>query len=325
MNSSVSTVAASILFSDTFRQHFRLQNTIAEPVSISGFGFWTGEDAEVEFRPAKPHSGIVFVRTDLEGNPRIPALVRFREEKPRQTSLSNGSARVDMTEHLLSALRALQIDNCEVRINKSEVPGLDGSAMPFFSVLKSAGIIQQPAVRLIRLITRSFRVGTAEQFLNIMPNRSGNNCYAFSLIPDENYPLKPERFELDLSTETYENEVCSSRTFLAKHEADFLLQQGLCKRVTPKDVLVLTPEGPLDNEYRYENECSRHKVLDMVGDFSLSNCDWVGTFESSRGGHALNAECVKQLLENTLLIDETFIPPKSEILLQKQEMLKKAA
>jgi UDP-3-O-acyl N-acetylglucosamine deacetylase len=322
---NVSTVSASVLFSDSFRQHFRLQNTIAEPVSVSGFGFWTGEDAEVEFRPAKPQSGIVFVRTDLEGCPRIPALVRYREEKPRQTSLANGKATVDMTEHLLSALKALQIDNCEIRINTSEVPGLDGSAMPFFRALQSAGKIQQPAVRLIRLVTRSFRVGTAEQFLNVVPNRSGSNYYVFSLIPDENYPLKPERFTFDFSTETYENEVCSSRTFLAKYEADFLLQKGLCKRVTPKDVLVLTPEGPLDNSYRYENECSRHKVLDMVGDFSLCNCDWVGTFESSRGGHALNAECVKQLLEDTLLIDETFIPPKSEILLQKQEMLKKVA
>jgi len=320
-----STICATVLFSDSFRRHFRLQNTIAEPVSIAGFGFWTGEDAKVEFRPAKPHNGIVFVRTDLEGSPRIPALVSFREEKPRQTSLSSGNARVDMTEHLLSALKALQIDNCEIRINKPEVPGLDGSAMPFFRALKSAGIVPQPAIRLIRLVTRAFRVGNAKQYINVLPSRSGDNRYVFSLIPDENYPLKPEQFAFDLSTDAYEKEICASRTFLAKYEADYLLQQGLCKRVTPQNVLVLTPDGPLENAYRFENECSRHKVLDMVGDFSLCNCDWVGTFESSRGGHALNAECVKQLMENTLLIDESFIPPKSEILLQKEEMLKKVA
>jgi UDP-3-O-acyl-N-acetylglucosamine deacetylase len=124
---------------------------------------------------------------------------------------------------------------------------------------------------------------------------------------------------------SFRDEVMDARTFLSKKEADYLLSAGLCQRVSQRDVLVLTPDGPIDNNYRYDNECARHKVVDMVGDFSLTDCDWVGVFESYRGGHALNAECMRQLLDNTILLDESFIPQNSDLMLIKRAMQNRAA
>ena len=115
------------------------------------------------------------------------------------------------------------------------------------------------------------------------------------------------------------------RTFITKREADYLLAQGLCGRVTARDLLVLDDGGPIDNSFRFENECARHKILDMIGDFSLTTCDWVGTFKSYRGGHALNAECVRQLLDNSLLLDEAFLPHSSELVRTKRELFDRAA
>ena len=59
-------------------QHFsidarRYQTTLAGVGAVEGFGYWTGRDIRVEFRPAEPDSGIVFVRSDMPGNPRIAA------------------------------------------------------------------------------------------------------------------------------------------------------------------------------------------------------------------------------------------------------------
>ncbi|MDR1964269.1 MAG: UDP-3-O-acyl-N-acetylglucosamine deacetylase [Planctomycetaceae bacterium] len=312
-----STIDAVSLFSGSLKEKFRFQNTIAQRVIIRGFGFWTGEDVCLELRPAEPDTGIVFVRSDLSGTPRIPALVEYREEKPRQTSLANGKARVDMVEHLLAALKALQIDNCEIWTDRPEMPGFDGSSRPFIFVLKQAEILTQPTLRKIRVVTRSFRVGNESQRINVLPNRSGFNSYQYTLVPGEGYAIDKQDYQFDLAPQSFCDEIMSCRTFLSKREANYLLEKGLCQRVTPKDVLVLTEHGPLDNTFRFSNECARHKILDMVGDFSLVDCDWVGTFESWRGGHSLNAECVKQLLENTMLLDESFISKRIDQVLNR--------
>ncbi len=320
-----STIAVSSLFQNGLKQTFRLQQTLAQSVFVNGFGFWTGEDINVEFRPAAPNSGIVFVRTDLYDHPRVPALVEYREEKPRQTSLVNGNARVDMVEHLLAAVKALRIDNCEIHVDRPEMPGFDGSSLPFFLELEAAKIVALPAIRPVRLVTRAFRVGTADHWINILPSRSGKNSFRYSLVVDADYPLDNQDYEFELSPESFRDEIMACRTFITKKEAEYLLAHGLCQRVSPTDVIVLDTDGPMDNAFRYDNECARHKILDMVGDFSLADCDWVGSFESYRGGHSLNAEGVRQLLENTLLFDESYLPENSDLMQVKDELLNRAA
>lgn len=316
---------SAVVFTDSIRQTFRLQNTISRTVEVRGFGFWTGEDVCVKFCPAAPETGIVFVRTDLPGLPEIPARVEYREEKPRQTSLVRGEARVDMIEHLLATLKGLKIDNCLVRVDRSEMPGFDGSGRVFAEALETTERIQQPAVRKIRLVHRAFQVENDHQCIRVLPNRYGKNSYQYTLVPGKGYDIDEQEFRIDLNPESFREEIVTSRTFLAKHEADYLIEMGLCHRVTPKDVLVLAPQGPIDNEFRFDDECARHKVLDMIGDFALTDCDWIGTFESHRGGHALNAECLRQLLDNTLLLDETFVSRQSEIMALKRQLLEKAA
>jgi len=295
--------ARSLFAGKEFGPSFRNQHTIADSVTLTGFGFWTGKDVSIQFRPAPPNSGIVFVRSDLFGLPRIPALVCYREEKPRQTSLVCRGTRVDMVEHVLAALYGLQIDNCEIWTDQPEMPGFDGSSRVFVAALDQAGIVTQSAKRPVRIVTRAFHIGTKQSYMIITTNRQGNCEFQYTLIPEAKYPIQTQRCQLEVTPENFREELARTRTFIAKHEADALLAQGLCQRVTPQHLLVLTDEGPLDNRFLYENECARHKTLDMVGDFALLGFDLVGTFESFRGGHSLNAECVRQLLEKTLLLD----------------------
>jgi len=282
---------------------FRNQNTIARSVSLTGFGFWTGKDVTIQFRPAPPNSGLVFVRSDLPEKPRIPALVDHRMEKPMQTSLVCHESSVDMVEHVLAALHGLRIDNCEIWADQPEMPGFDGSSQMFVTALIDAGTVAQPVKRPVRVVTKAFRVGAQWSSIIATTNRRGVCEFRYTLIPEENYPLEMQQHQIELSPERFRNELARTRTFIAEHEAQELLARGLCQRVTPKNVLVLTESGPIDNSFLYENECARHKTLDMVGDFALLGCDLVGTFESSRGGHRLNAECVQQLLDKTLLLD----------------------
>jgi len=313
--------ARSLFAGKEVGKSFRNQNTIAESVSLTGFGFWTGKDVTIQFRPAPPHSGIIFVRSDIFGHPRIPALVCNREEKPRQTSLVVRGARVDMVEHVLAALHGLRIDNCEIWVDQAEMPGFDGSSQVFVTALDGAGIVPQPAKRPVRVVTRAFHVGDKKSYLIVTTNRRGNCEFQYTLIPEANYPIQTQRCQIEVTPETFREELAMTRTFIARHEADALLAQGLCQRVTPQNVLVLTEEGPLENNFLYENECARHKTLDMVGDFALLGCDLVGTFESFRGGHSLTAECVRQLLEKTMLLDPESVGQSC----QEQDCFREAA
>jgi UDP-3-O-acyl N-acetylglucosamine deacetylase len=316
------TIDARSLFAGKVGQSFRNQNTIARSVSVSGFGFWTGEDVTLHFRPAAANSGLVFVRSDLSGQPRVPAKIEYREEKPRQTSLVNGTARVDMVEHVLAALNGLQIDNCEIWTDQPEMPGFDGSSQEFYTALYNAGTVSQSAMRPLRVVTKAFPVGSGQNYMIVTTNRHGTCTFQYTLLPEDGYPLLPQQCRFDFSAEAFREELALTRTFIAKFEADDLLAKGLCRRVTPKNVLVLTESGPLANEFRYENECARHKTLDMVGDFALLGCDVIGTFESFRGGHSLNAECVRQILDKTLLLDSEFIAKRNK---QEKETFRDAA
>ena len=299
--------ARSLFAQKEIGKSFRNQNTIARSVSLTGFGFWTGKDVTIQFRPAPPNSGLVFVRGDLPEQPRIPALIAYREEKPRQTSLVCRKAGVDMVEHVLAALYGLRIDNCEIWIDQPEMPGFDGSSQMFTAALIEAGTVVQSAKRPVRVVSRAFNICTKWSYMVVTTNRRGTCEFRYTLIPEENYPLEMQRHQFELSPEHFCHALAQCRTFIAEHEAKALLASGLCRRVTPQNVLVLTEKGPIENRFLYENECARHKTLDMVGDFALLDCDLVGTFESFRGGHSLNAECVRQILDRTLLLDSETI------------------
>src|SRR5437762_11052379 len=122
----------------------RKQRTIARPAEVTGFGYWSGKNARVEFRPAAPSSGIVFVRDDLDRPRRIPVAVEHRIEVPRRTALAADGSQVEMVEHILAALYGLSIDNCEIWVDGPEMPGCDGSAQPFVAALDAAGVVEQP-------------------------------------------------------------------------------------------------------------------------------------------------------------------------------------
>lgn len=286
----------------------RMQHTLAQPAIVEGFGFWTGQDIRVEFHPARIDAGLTFVRTDLPNQPVIPVSPEFQLIKPRQTSLLNDDAQVDMVEHLLAALYGLQIDNCEIRVNAPEMPGIDGSSQFFAAAILKAGIITQPAIRPKRVVYKNFRVGTDESWIEAKPSYNGLTQFVYHLDYGNENPIQRQSYRFVFSPENFILQLMSCRTFLTKVEADQLLAMGLCSRVSPRDVLVFDERHqPIDNHLLFPDECARHKVLDMLGDFALGGCDWVGEFTAYRSGHHLNVDCVRELLRKTVFIESNIV------------------
>jgi UDP-3-O-[3-hydroxymyristoyl] N-acetylglucosamine deacetylase len=278
----------------------RKQRTIAAPASIEGVGYWSGRDVRIEFRPAPVHSGVVFVRSDLAGCPRIPAVVENRVETPRRTTLRRGDASVEMVEHIMAALAGLQIDNCELWVTEPEMPGCDGSSLPFVEVLRAAGTMEQGAARRRKVIRRTHRIGDESSWIEARPCCSGKMVLRYELDYGGGSSIGRQSLEVSLSPRHFHINLAPSRTFLLESEAQAIKAMGLGKRATFKDLLIFGPQGLIENELRFPDECVRHKMVDMVGDLALAGCDLVGRFVAYRSGHRLNAELVRALAHESL-------------------------
>jgi UDP-3-O-acyl N-acetylglucosamine deacetylase len=277
----------------------RRQRTIGGSATVAGFGYWSGRDVRVEFRPAEAGAGIVFVRRDLPDCPRIPARIAYRLDQPRRTSLRCGGAGVDMIEHVMAALGGLQIDNCEVWVDEAEMPGCDGSALPFVESLDKAGIVEQAIVQPQRIIGEVIRLGDRESWIEARPAAGNRALFHYDLDYGLDTPIGRQTYEATVTPELFRRDLAPCRTFMLKAEADRLLAQGIGQRARTRDLLVYNSHGPIENQERFRDECARHKLLDMLGDLALAGCDLVGRFTAHRSGHRLNAELVRALVGQT--------------------------
>lgn len=281
----------------------RKQRTVAAPVSVEGFGYWGGRDVQVEFRPAPPHSGIVFERRDLNPPVRIAAGVARRIETPRRTTLSMAGTSVEMIEHIMAALYGLGVDNCEIWVDSAEMPGIDGSALAFVEALDRAGIVEQDALRPQLVVREITRLGDEDAWIEARPS-PGGLAVRYRLDYGLNNPIGRQTLDMKITPDVFRRELAASRTFVLQEEAHWLRAQGLAARATSRDLLVFDQRGPVDNELRYSDECVRHKVLDLVGDLALTGCDLVGQIVAHRSGHRLNAELARALLAEGEWVEE---------------------
>jgi UDP-3-O-acyl N-acetylglucosamine deacetylase len=274
----------------------RPQKTIVGRASVTGFGYWSGKDVRVEFRGAAPGAGVTFVRSDLGAMARVPATVAHRCECPRRTNLRRGPVVVEMVEHVLAALAGLEIANCEVWTNQSEMPGCDGSAAPFVDALLRARVVEQNAPADVLEVTEPVRAGDGESWIEAQPAADGELHIEYRLDYPHAATIGRQIARTALSPEAFRKELAPCRTFLLAAEAESLRRQGRGERVTPRDLLVFDDRGPVDNKLRFPNECARHKALDVLGDLALAGRRLAARIIACRSGHRLHAELVGRLV-----------------------------
>jgi UDP-3-O-acyl N-acetylglucosamine deacetylase len=284
----------------------RRQRTLARPVTVTGFGYYSGRDIQVEFWPAAEYAGITFVRHDLGPGARIPAIAAHRIDMPRRTTLELNGARVEMVEHVMAALAGLRIDNCEVWVDAAEMPGCDGSAQAFVEAIDAAGVVEQRSPVSQIVVRQTVRVGTDDQWIEAQPSRSAGLSITYDLNFASHAVIGRQTYGIDLTPASFCRELASCRTFITEDVAQAMLAEGRGLRVTPRDLLIFGSHGPVENTLRHSDECVRHKVLDVVGDLALTGCEIIGHVVAHRCGHKLNAELAKRLLEQAESHDRRF-------------------
>jgi len=269
------------------------QQTIGTEAILEGTGLHTGKTAHLRFRPAEPGTGIRFRRTDLEGQPEIPALLDHVSSTDRGTSLALGEARVHTVEHLLAAVSALEIDNLVIEIDGPEIPIVDGSFRPFHEALQQAGVVTQgfPARLLVlkRPVQASADGGAS---YTAVPDRN----FRISSTIEFNHPLIGRQFaSFDVAPESFARELAPARTFGFMREAEQLYARGLAQGVTLENAIVLSDEGLASGELRYSDEFVRHKIGDIVGDLKLLGARVRAHIVADRPSHAGNLALAREL------------------------------
>ena len=295
-----------------------LQNTIANQITLEGVGLHTGKNVVLTFKPAPANTGYVFKRTDLKGQPLVEADVQYVNDTQRGTNLIKNYVKIHTSEHVLSALVGLEIDNCLIELSAPEPPIMDGSSKFFVEAILSAGKIELSELRDEYIV---------KEVIHYRDEESGSEM---TLIPWDNYQVTTM---VDFGTKVlgtqnatlehlndYVDQIASSRTFSFLHELEMLLENGLIqggdlnnaivyvdkplsdetmdnlKRAFNKTKITVQPNGILDNlSLHYPNEAARHKLLDVIGDLALVGKRIRGKVIARKPGHKVNVDFARKL------------------------------
>jgi UDP-3-O-[3-hydroxymyristoyl] N-acetylglucosamine deacetylase/3-hydroxyacyl-[acyl-carrier-protein] dehydratase len=271
------------------------QKTIKSPVAVTGRGLFSGQPCRLQFAPAPADSGIVFHRPSDNGSVTIPCNVSKVTQRPHRTSLSNGTACVETVEHVLAAVKGMDIDNLVIDVSAEETPSSDGSSLLFTEALQQAGVVEQDLEKRVYVIDQPVSVSEGDAMLAALPGPTDG----LDILFDLDYPSVPglgrQVLSFRLGRDDFLTQLAPARTFALEQEARQLQEQGLCTHLTVKDILVLGSDGPIDNVMRFPDEPVRHKVCDLIGDLALLGRPICGRIVAYRSGHELNHALVRKL------------------------------
>ena len=276
------------------------QRTIKSLTRAVGVGLHSGQRVELTLRPAQPDTGIVFRRIDLPVPVDIPVSALSVTDTRMASTISNGDAKVQTIEHLMSACAGLGLDNLYVDITAEEIPILDGSAASFVFLLQSAGIELQNAPKRFMRVKHAVEVREGEganlKWARLEPFRGYK--LSFEIVFDHPaVDATGQRVEFDMGTDSYSRDIARARTFGFTKDVEMMRTNGLAlgggldNAIVMDDYKVLNAEG-----LRYDDEFVKHKLLDAIGDLYCVGKPLLASYSAFRSGHALNNKLLRELL-----------------------------
>lgn len=297
----------------------QFQQTLIKKYTFEGKGLHTGKTAKMTVGPAPADTGIVFRRVDLGPESIVEALAENVSNTARSTTISNGTASVSTIEHIMSALTGLGVDNAFIDIDNIEVPILDGSAKPYIDAMWKDGVEVQDRPRKYVEIKETIEVTNEKgSVVRIEPADE----FSYDIKVDFNSRVLGVQHAVWNPSVVYAEEIGVCRTFVFFHELQFLFANNLVKGGDVDNAIVIV-EHPVTDEQvqqmsqlfnvpalevredgylsnlvlRFPNECSRHKLLDLIGDLRLAGGFLKAKVTAEKAGHGINTDAAKKIRE----------------------------
>jgi UDP-3-O-[3-hydroxymyristoyl] N-acetylglucosamine deacetylase/3-hydroxyacyl-[acyl-carrier-protein] dehydratase len=299
------------------------QNTIEREVTLSGKGLHTGVEVTLTFKPAPEDFGFKFKRVDIEGHPVIDANISKVKGTSRGTVLKDGDIVISTIEHVMAALIGTGIDNVLIELNGPEAPILDGSAAAYVKILAEAGLVEQKADRDYFEIKRKIVYRNVETGTELIAYPDDD--FSVDVMISYNSSVLANQYASYNNQTPFAQEIAPCRTFVFVRELEMLLKNNLVKGGDVDNAIVIMDQhvpqeelnriadlfhqkhievnkiGILNNlTLHFDNECARHKLLDVIGDLALIGKRIKGRIVAKRPGHGPNTEFAKMLQKEYL-------------------------
>ncbi len=294
------------------------QKTLKQTYTFTGKGLHTGLNVTMKVHPAGENHGIKFKRVDIEGEPEMDAVVDYVTTTSRGTTLECGEVKISTIEHIMSALSGLGIDNALIELDAPEAPILDGSAKEYAKAFTQDGLLEQEEDRKYFTVTEKiyYKDEKSGAEITILPDEE----FSIDLMIDFNSKVLGHQYARFTPNTDYAGDIAPCRTFVFFHELEPLFKNNLIKGGDLQNAIVIVenpvPQDELDRlaelfhtpkleripsgylnhlELRFSNECARHKLLDVIGDFALIGFPIKGKIIANKSGHQINTIVAKML------------------------------
>ena len=288
------------------------QRTIRETAKTTGVGLHCGTRVQLTLHPAPIDAGIVFRRVDQTPPVSLRASATSIGDTRMASVLEKDGVRVSTVEHLMSACAGLGIDNLTVDVTAEEIPIMDGSAASFVFLLQQAGSLQQEAAKKFIRVLKTVEVregqGKQEKWARLEPHHG----FRLKFFIEFNHPAvdgSGQTAEVDLSLESYIEEIARARTFGFMQDVETLRGMGLARGGSLENAIVMDEFRILNaGGLRYQNEFVRHKILDAMGDLYLAGHPLLASYTAHKSGHGLNNKLLRALLDDADAYEITTFP-----------------
>lgn len=289
------------------------QTTVAAPVSLAGIGVHSGMPTTLSFLPADAGTGVVFNRLHADGSvTELRAVSSQVGNTDLCTVLGFSPARsVATVEHVMAAVYALGIDNVVIEVDGAEMPIMDGSSSSFIEAIEQVGILNLGVKRRYIRVVKPVRIEAGASWAEFRPYDGTR----FEVEIDFESPLiGRQSWQGDLTASTFKRELSRARTFGFMRDVERLWAAGYALGSSLENSVVISDDDTVINMegLRYTDEFVRHKTLDAVGDLAMAGAQFIGAYRSYRGGHKLNANALKALLEDRDAYEVVEAPARSQ-------------
>lgn len=271
------------------------QSTLSKKATLKGIGLHSGARVRCVLHPAPANHGIVFVRGDLSGAPRIRGDISKVVRTDMSTTLGGNGVAVATVEHLMAALSGMGVDNAMVEVDGPELPIMDGSSREFAEAIDDAGVRDLGVRRKVLRLRRKISVHAGDKWISASPARGltvrGSISFGHKIIGEQVYKFTGKQ--------DFRKDLAGARTFGFLREVEYLHKKGLALGGSLDNAIVLDEQRVLNPEgLRFKNEFVRHKVLDAIGDFALLGLELEASVEVHKAGHELHAGFIRKVLED---------------------------
>ncbi len=270
------------------------QNTVSDSFTIEGIGLHTGASSRVTISPAPVDTGLLFIPDDRDISEGIKAHFTNLRSTTNAITIGNNGYDIRTIEHIMAAFYAYDITNAYIRVYGGEMPILDGSSEKYIRAFEEAGMAVQHAVQKIVYIPYPMWIEHNGSYLIVLPNEQFKITYTID-FNSKSEAVGTQTAHYTITRDTFKNSIASARTFGFVEDLEMMQQNNLALGGSLDNALAYTKDGLLNDYLRYDNECVRHKMLDLIGDLSLIGYKMMGHFIAYKSGHSLDLSFVRKI------------------------------